>query len=113
MNVFLPNAAELGHLRALGVPEPFAPLTVVKQGAQGATAISGDEELSASGQRVNAVDTTGAGDAFNAGFLSAWLTNMPLLDCLKAGNAKGAQAVSGRGGMFQGAPAGSGRDHTR
>jgi sugar/nucleoside kinase (ribokinase family) len=35
--------------------------------------------------RVEVVDRTGGGDAFDAGFLSAWLNRGPLDECLKCG----------------------------
>jgi sugar/nucleoside kinase (ribokinase family) len=99
VDVFLPNAAEAQHLRMLGLAEPLAPLTVVKRGAEGASAVQdGCEFREAAGNAV-AVDTTGAGDAFNAGFLSAWLAGEPVGACLRAGNALGAQAIRSRGGF--------------
>jgi ribokinase len=45
---------------------------VVKRGAGGATWTDGSREVSAAAEPVEAVDTTGAGDAFAAGFLMAW-----------------------------------------
>lgn len=103
VDVFLPNEAEVAHLRALGIREFLAPLTVIKRGAAGATAMAGETTLSAATQPFKALDTTGAGDAFNAGFLSAWLQSAPLAACLDAGNARGGLAVRKRGG-FQTAP---------
>jgi sugar/nucleoside kinase (ribokinase family) len=99
VDVFLPNDAEVRHLVERGVAEPFAPLTVVKKGAEGSSAIMGGREVSEPAKRVRAVDTTGAGDAFNAGFLSAWLAGDPLPSCLRAGNAMGATAIACRGGF--------------
>jgi sugar/nucleoside kinase (ribokinase family) len=105
VDVFLPNEAELRHLRRHGLEEPLAPLTVVKWGADGARAIADGDEVSAPAEPVVAVNTTGAGDAFNAGFLSAWLAGAPLSRCLRSGNALGARAIAGRGG-FRAAPEG-------
>jgi sugar/nucleoside kinase (ribokinase family) len=110
VDVFLPNAAEVRHLERLGLEGPFAPLTVVKRGAEGASAIAAGHEVHRPAIPVTAVDTTGAGDAFNAGFLSAWLAGRPLEACLAVGNTLGARAISGRGG-FQGvAPEGARAD---
>ena len=44
-------------------------LIVIKRGADGSSVIAADGEHSAPAPRVTPVDTTGAGDAFNAGFL--------------------------------------------
>ena len=55
--------------------------------------------LEAPTEAVDAIDTTGAGDAFNAGFLSSWLQGAELKTCLDAGNARGALTVRRRGGF--------------
>jgi len=57
-----------------------------------------DQVLQASAFRVKPVDTTGAGDSFNAGFLHAFLRGETLLDCLVAGNACGALSTRALGG---------------
>ena len=103
VDVFLPNEAEVRHLAEHGVAEPFARLTVVKKGADGSSARVDGREVSVPAERVHAVDTTGAGDAFNAGFLSAWLAGQPMRQCLRAGNVMGAKAIAGRGGFHAGA----------
>ena len=46
---------------------------------------------------VAAMDATGAGDAFAAGFLAANLRDLSLQDCLKMGNATGARCVGAVG----------------
>ncbi len=63
---------------------------VIKQGAAGATAVTATEQIAAPPPDVPVVDTVGAGDAFNAGFIAAWLGRKPLADCLAWGNAAGA-----------------------
>ena len=99
VDVFLPNEAEAAHLERLGLTEPLAPLTVIKRGADGAVAISGRERLAAPPCPAEVVDTTGAGDAFNAGFLSAWLSGADIADCLASGNRQGAMAITQPGGF--------------
>lgn len=98
VDVFLPNADEAAHLADAGLAAPFAPLTVIKQGAAGATAHTGDRTVSAPAQAARVLDTTGAGDAFNSGFLNCWLDKAPLRACLAAGNAIGAAAIGHAGG---------------
>ena len=45
------------------------------------------------------VDTTGAGDSFDAGFLAAWLAGEPLQRALALGNACGALSTRALGGI--------------
>jgi sugar/nucleoside kinase (ribokinase family) len=47
---------------------------------------------------VEAIDTTGAGDSFNAGFLHRWLSGAPLVECLRLGAACGGLSTRGLGG---------------
>jgi sugar/nucleoside kinase (ribokinase family) len=72
--------------------------TVVKQGREGATAVRGPEKIHLEAFSVNAVDTTGAGDSFAAGFVHGMLTKRPLRDCLLLANATGALSATGVGG---------------
>lgn len=52
----------------------------------------------AAAKKVPVVDTTGAGDAFNAGFIDAWLRRADEKQCLEAGVAAGSLAVQATGG---------------
>ena len=68
---------------------------VVKLGAEGALWHRGFISASAPAERgVEVVDTTGAGDAFAAGFLSSWLLHPEPETALAAGNRLAARAVS-------------------
>jgi sugar/nucleoside kinase (ribokinase family) len=68
------------------------------RGARGAIAIRDGTTATHAGFKVSAVDTTGAGDSFDAGFVSAYLRHAPLTECLKIGNACGALSVTRVGG---------------
>ncbi len=105
VDVFLPNEIEYRELRQMGLSENFSPLVVIKRGAAGASAIQGSETFTAATEAIRAIDTTGAGDAFNAGFLAAWLDHQPIPDCLHAGNQRGALNVSRAGGCTTTEPA--------
>ncbi|MBN1562983.1 MAG: carbohydrate kinase family protein [Anaerolineae bacterium] len=75
---------------------------IVKRGGDGASAIpanSKHEQIDIAALPVEVVDTTGAGDAFNAGFLYATIINRAALpDALRFAVACGAQAVTQVGG---------------
>ncbi len=101
VDVFLPNEAEANWLKAQGVDLSGSALMVVKRGANGAEAMQGGQHFYDPACAVDSVDTTGAGDAFNAGFLDAWLRGAILPKCLNAGNKSGAAAVQGYGGFSQ------------
>lgn len=102
IDVFLPNAAEMAVLEDSNVGSRLATVTVIKRGDQGATLLAADKTIAAPAFQTEVVDTTGAGDAFNAGFLSLWLTGAPFEACLEAGNKRGALAVQTRGGFSTG-----------
>ncbi len=74
------------------------PCVVIKLGPRGALAAKSGEITSASGFKVKATDTTGAGDSFAAGFISSYLRGHSLKNCLYAGNACGALSTLQAGG---------------
>jgi len=84
-----------GALKTLGAKVHCA---VIKRGARGATAIENEEVFNDPGFKINAIDTTGAGDSFDAGFMSAYLRKAPLAECLRIGNACGALSAMSVGG---------------
>ena len=58
----------------------LVPTVVIKRGSQGAIAIKRDlDSLEVSAKSVNVIDTTGAGDAFAAGFIGSWIEKSDLL----------------------------------
>ena len=78
-------------------------LSIVKDGARGAAAAQDGNVVTALPPAVDVVDTTGAGDVFDAVFLGSWLAKRPLQECLRRAVIGGAMAVTARGG-FSGAP---------
>lgn len=70
---------------------------VLKLGAQGAYGITANEEVHQEGITVQVVETVGAGDAFNAGYLSGLLRGWGLQKSLQLGNIMGALATTAPG----------------
>lgn len=98
VDVFLPNSAEAARLSENDVSLRCADHTIIKRGPNGAELYTGGQTYVGSTQKVHVIDTTGAGDAFNAGFLTAWLQNQDHESCLAAGNHAGSIAVGRVGG---------------
>ncbi len=107
LNIVFINESEAAlYARAQGLAAalPFwrarRPIVVIKLGARGSRAMAPDgSDWFASAPAVVPVDTTGAGDAFNGGFLSAWLCGRSLLHSLRAGNRMGAASTRKAGGI--------------
>jgi ribokinase len=108
-HVLMPNAIELEQLTgeedyrkgadfmiAMGVK-----IVAVKLGSKGCYVTDGSEKLSVEPFKVKAIDTTGAGDAFDAGFLYGLIQNKGLYECGQLGN-----FVASRSVMTMGARAG-------
>lgn len=70
----------------------------LKLGGRGSAAFSGQTVYRKDSYAVKAIDTTGAGDCFNAGFIYGFLAGASLEQCLTYGNACGALSVTGWGG---------------
>ena len=106
LDLLLPNRAETVALgrdadphRAAAALAVQGPLTVVKDGAAGAFAVSRDGAVvEVAGRAVQPVDTTGAGDTFDAAFLDAWLDGVTVADALARAVAAGARSVGHVGG---------------
>jgi sugar/nucleoside kinase (ribokinase family) len=75
-------------------------ITIVKLGEAGAVWLAPDRDILVAAPKVKVVvDTTGAGDSFNAGFLAAWMNGGSPKQCLTAGNKLGAASTRQAGGI--------------
>jgi sugar/nucleoside kinase (ribokinase family) len=106
VDIFFPNEEEACAITRAGDAElalrelaQRTRLVVVKQGARGAMALLDGKIVRSPGFNVDVVDTTGAGDSFDAGFLFAHIVQgQPLEDALRFANACGALSATGHGG---------------
>lgn len=109
VDIFLPNEAEAMHVtgtknleEALGALAERVSLAVIKMGLQGSMAVAGDERYYAPAISVKAVETTAAGDCFNAGFIYGYLEGLPIEKALLCGNICGGLSTTASG--WAGAP---------
>jgi sugar/nucleoside kinase (ribokinase family) len=105
VDVFLPNEREACKAAgteqvedAIGKLSQRVPLLVVKRGRKGALAQKGSERFSAASKAVVPVDSVGAGDSFDAGFLHEYARGSDLATCLASGNRAGALSTTRPGG---------------
>ena len=75
----------LSFFKSISYEKQF-PIIAVKLGARGAKIIAGGKIYCAETEEIVPVDSTGAGDAFCAAFLCAWLLKKPLAECAALGN---------------------------
>ena len=106
-DVFLPNAGEAMNYTRTTTPTAAlhqlaerVPVVVVSDGSNGALAIDAGsgEEVAVPAYAVPAVDTTGAGDVFAAGFIAATLWELPLAERVRFGALVAALSVTRLGG---------------
>jgi len=103
--ILFPNEDEAAVLAGSDDPETqcarlaaLYPLVVVKRGAAGCEAAAGAMRWRATAPKVEAIDTTGAGDAFVAAFLAARLAGADIQPALERAAAAGALASTIVGG---------------
>ena len=107
IDLFLPNeregAAMTGESDPRRMLEFFSQAglkrVALKLGAAGSMMIENGVIVKSPGLAVQVVDTTGAGDCFDAGFLAAWKAGLPALTCLETANICGARSTTAPGGL--------------
>jgi sugar/nucleoside kinase (ribokinase family) len=106
IDVFLPNEVEALSLARISVMDDAiarlrssgAGTVVVKTAAQGSVGAQASDLIAVAALPTEVVDSTGAGDAFDAGFLAGFLGGEPLRRCMEIGNACGSLSTRGIGG---------------
>jgi sugar/nucleoside kinase (ribokinase family) len=105
VDIFLPNEVELRGITGCDSPEDGLraiangrTLTVAKLGRAGCMALEEGDFVRVPAFPMECIDTTGAGDSFNAGFIYAWLRNYPLREAMRIASAAGAISTMGLGG---------------
>ena len=105
VDIFLPNDDEACRIsgkkdadNAIEVLAQRVPLVAVKCGKRGALVQKGSQRWEVPANPVTPVDTIGAGDSFNAGFLAAYLRGESPNACAAFGNRTAALSTLRPGG---------------
>jgi sugar/nucleoside kinase (ribokinase family) len=106
-NVFFPNEREAKTITGTDDPAEMleffaqrgARCVVIKLGKMGAVMFQAGVSYECSAFDVDVVDTTGAGDAFNAGFIHALLDHQPPQRCLEIACLAGALSTRAAGAL--------------
>jgi len=107
IDLFFPNHAEAkrmtGESNWRKILEAFAEAgarrVALKLGYAGAALLWDGDMMRVEPISVEVVDTTGAGDCFDAGFLHFWLHGASPMECLRAANICGARSTEAMGGV--------------
>lgn len=107
VDIFFPNEREAAIITGETRPERMLRAfegarlkrVALKLGAEGAALLWDGEIFFQKAGAIEPVDTTGAGDCFDAGFLYAWLRGMDPKSCLRAGAACGEMSARTLGGI--------------
>lgn len=105
VDVFLPNEREALHITkcdsieaALDQLSTVVDVAVIKAGERGAWVKKGGKNYHADSFKIDVVDTTGAGDSFNSGFIYQYYRGAPIEDCMLWGSACAALSTTKSGG---------------
>lgn len=106
VDLLLPNEQEAMNIAhkdniddALVELRRYSANVVITLGSDGTLCSSGGQTYRTRTYDVTPLDTTGAGDSFNSGFMYRWLQGAETSECLKVGSACGALAVTRLGGI--------------
>lgn len=106
LDILFCNEREILKIAGVDSPDEAAqrisavvPILVVKRGPRGASLFVRGQRMDAPPIAVRVQDTVGAGDTFDAGFLSQWLRDAPLEQCVAFGNVAAALSTTRAGGI--------------
>lgn len=106
VDIFLPNEGEAMRItgtrsaeQAMAVLAARVPIVAMKCGGNGSLVSNRGVSKRIPPLSVTPVDTVGAGDSFNAGFLMGYLDGRPPEECAALGNRTAALSTLGRGGI--------------
>ena len=105
VDIFMPNEDEVCRMTnctdldsAIRALSTAPPVIVVKRGSRGARVYAEGKGTDIAPLSLVTVDTVGAGDSFDAGFLRAYLSGKDIITCAQAGNITGGLSTQAAGG---------------
>jgi sugar/nucleoside kinase (ribokinase family) len=105
VDVFSPNRAEAEKLTGnekisemLGALAKYTPVVIIKDGAHGSYLKQDQRVIHQPANSVSVIDTTGAGDNFDSGFIYGQIKGFSMEKCLQIGNFCGGLSAQGFGG---------------
>lgn len=105
-DLFLPNSAEARAITGIDDIDVAAEslagrggTVAIKFGDGGGMVVRGEEAIRVPGIQVEVVDTTGAGDTFDAGYLAGHLAGWPMQRCMALANVCGGLSTRAAGGV--------------
>jgi sugar/nucleoside kinase (ribokinase family) len=109
VKIVVANEDEIGALmqtanfdKALTAIQSYDNLFVITRSETGSVIVCGDEKVEQPATPVkNLVDTTGAGDAYTAGFLYGWVNDRSLAECAKLGTFCGTTVIQQVGARIE------------
>lgn len=106
VDILLQNEQEMQLLagtsdleEAVNIMSSIVPTVVLKKGSEGAAVYTGDRTIERRTVPVKPVDTVGAGDSFDGGFIYGFLQGLPLEKCLETACLCGSRNVTASGGV--------------
>ena len=107
IDIFMPNEEEActladtkDSISAANILSQYVKILVIKLGSKGSLIVKDGKIMKIEPiKNIKLIDTTGAGDLFNAGFLYGFLKGYDLEKCGRIANASGALSVTFLGGM--------------
>lgn len=106
IDIFMPNENEALAItkkasidEAMEVLKDIVPIIVLKRGKNGASAYANGKFYNAASLEVSVVDTVGAGDSFDGGFIYGFLSNYDIEKCLTIGCICGSYNTTKAGGI--------------
>ncbi len=108
IDLLFANEAELTSLYetntladAIDAVRREVPLAIVTRSESGSVILNGHDTVEIDAEPTRVIDTTGAGDAYAAGFLTGFVAGRPLAECGRLGSLAAAEIISHYGARFE------------